>query len=84
MNRETFLRKRKGGIGGSDIGSICGLNPYPDSTAWKVWMDKTGRGAPWQGNHYTRYGQAVEPAIAALYAEEMGVEVYESDIGPSP
>ena len=28
MDHETWLEYRKKGIGGSDAGSICGLNPY--------------------------------------------------------
>ena len=39
MDHETWLQYRKKGIGGSDAGSICGLNPY--STAISVFQDKT-------------------------------------------
>lgn len=28
MDHETWLEYRKKGIGGSDAGSICGLNPW--------------------------------------------------------
>ena len=28
MSREEWLKLRKTGIGGSDAGAICGLNPY--------------------------------------------------------
>ena len=28
MEHEEWLRLRKGGIGGSDAGAMCGLNPY--------------------------------------------------------
>ena len=36
MEREEWLRLRKGGIGGSDAGAVCGLNPYssPMSVYW--------------------------------------------------
>ena len=34
-----WLRLRKSGIGGSDAGAICGVNPY--SSAMKVFRDKT-------------------------------------------
>lgn len=39
MSREDWLKVRKTGIGGSDAGAVCGLNPY--SSAMKVFRDKT-------------------------------------------
>ena len=28
LDKESWLRYRKHGIGGSDAGAVCGLNPY--------------------------------------------------------
>ncbi len=28
LSREEWLKKRKCGIGGSDAGAVCGMNPY--------------------------------------------------------
>ena len=28
LGKKEWLKYRKGGIGGSDAGAICGLNPY--------------------------------------------------------
>ena len=39
MGREEWLRLRRTGIGGSDAGAVCGLNPY--SSPVKVYHDKT-------------------------------------------
>ena len=39
VSNEEWLRLRKSGIGGSDAGVICGVNPY--SSAMKVFQDKT-------------------------------------------
>ena len=39
LPREEWLRYRKQGIGGSDAGAICGLNPY--CSAMQVYYDKT-------------------------------------------
>ena len=39
MTREEWLKLRKTGIGGSDAGAICGLNPY--SSPVKIYQDKT-------------------------------------------
>ena len=38
LSREEWLKYRKMGIGGSDAGAICGLNPY--SSAMQVYHDK--------------------------------------------
>ena len=38
MPKETFLKLRKNGIGGSDASSILNLNPYRSSV--NVYMDK--------------------------------------------
>ena len=43
LDKKEWLKYRKGGIGGSDAGAICGLNPY--RTAIQVYTDKrTGSG----------------------------------------
>ena len=39
MEHEEWLENRRKGIGSSDAGSICGLNPY--SSAIAVFQDKT-------------------------------------------
>lgn len=41
MPRETWLQLRRNGIGGSDAGAVCGVNPY--RSAFNVYMDKTGQ-----------------------------------------
>ena len=38
LDKKEWLRYRKLGIGGSDAGAICGLNPY--RTAIQVYQDK--------------------------------------------
>ena len=39
LTHEEWLRYRKTGIGGSDAGAICGLNPYVSPMS--VYFDKT-------------------------------------------
>ena len=39
LNREKWLHLRQSGIGGSDAGAICGVNPF--SSPMKVYRDKT-------------------------------------------
>lgn len=39
LSHEEWSKFRKQGIGGSDAGAICGVNPY--CTAMQVYLDKT-------------------------------------------
>lgn len=41
MSRADWLSERRKSIGGSEIGSILGLNKY--ASAYSVWANKTGR-----------------------------------------
>ena len=44
-DRESAWRKfRALGVGGSDMSTILGLNPY--STPYELWLEKTGRQQP--------------------------------------
>ena len=38
MDCEEWLKLRKSGLGGSDAGAVCGVNPY--SSPMKVYLDK--------------------------------------------
>ncbi len=38
LDKKEWLQYRKKGIGGSDAGAVCGLNPY--RTAMQVYQDK--------------------------------------------
>ena len=39
LSHENWLRLRKTGLGGSDIGAICGVNKY--NSPVKIYQDKT-------------------------------------------
>ena len=56
---------RRRGIGGSDIGAICGKNKY--KTAIEVFQDKTV-GSSFTGNDITEFGHIMEPHIADMFA----------------
>ena len=63
-----WLEARSQGIGGSDAGTILGVNPYKGQL--ELWLEKTGRTPDtFTGNEATRLGQAFERPIAELYAE---------------
>lgn len=73
MDHETWLQYRKKGIGGSDAGSICGLNPY--STAISVFQDKTQQIVEKQDNESMRQGRDLEEYVARRFMEETGKKV---------
>ena len=58
VDNAGWLRLRKTGIGGSDAGAICGVNPY--SSAMKVFKDKTSGETEEQDNEAVRIGHDLE------------------------
>jgi putative phage-type endonuclease len=44
QRHDEWLAFRTKGVGGSDMGTILGLNPY--STPYELWLEKTGRQQP--------------------------------------
>ena len=78
MDHETWLQYRKKGIGGSDAGSICGLNPY--STAISVFQDKTQLQAEEkEDNEAMRQGRDLEEYVAKRFTEETGKKLPQSE-----
>nr|DAP84315.1 MAG TPA: Exonuclease [Caudoviricetes sp.] len=69
--------RRMESIGGSDIGTIMGVNKY--STPHQLWLEKTGRVEPWQGNDATHWGQMLEPVIASEYEKISGMKLLHCD-----
>lgn len=66
---------RQQGIGASEIGQLIGLSPYGGPHA--IWLLKTGRAKPFEGNEYTRYGSFAEAGIREHYAYLTGHRVVE-------
>lgn len=68
MEREDWLLLRKKGIGGSDAGAICGLNPY--RSAIDVWHDKRAEEYPEEKNtEAIRVGHDLEEYVAQRFCE---------------
>lgn len=60
---------RKDSVGGSDIATICGLNPF--QSAYHLWAIKTGKiPNAVEENWAIRFGKAFEAPILQLWAEE--------------
>ncbi len=61
---------RRSGIGGSDIGAVCGLSKWRSPI--DVYLDKIGKGGPYEETPATQWGHRLEPVIASAYAEKHG------------
>lgn len=73
LTKEEWLRYRKQGIGGSDAGAICGLNPY--SSPVSVYLDKTNEEITEYDNEAMRQGRDLEEYVASRFCEETGKKV---------
>ena len=70
---QSWLRYRKNGIGGSDAGVVCGLNPY--RTAIEVYYDKTSEEIEEIDNEAMRQGRELEEYVARRFCEASGKKV---------
>ena len=77
MSNEEWLRLRKTGIGGSDAGAICGVNPF--SSAMKVFKDKTSEEVEEQDSEAIRIGHDLEDYVAQRFMEATGLKVRKSN-----
>ncbi|MEU4133609.1 YqaJ viral recombinase family protein [Streptomyces wuyuanensis] len=66
---------RKTGIGGSDIASICGLNPY--TSPLEIWLKKRGETVPRADNailsEAAEMGHELEPIVARRFTKQTGL-----------
>lgn len=74
-NEEEWLHNRTRGIGGSDIGAICGVSPF--TSARQIYLRKTGQydeslevSEAAQERMY--FGHLLEPIVAEEYARRTG------------
>lgn len=73
LSRDEWLKYRKQGIGGSDAGAICGLNPY--TTAMHVYYDKTSETVSDTDSEAMRQGRDLEDYVARRFMEASGKKV---------
>lgn len=78
MPEEVWLKYRKQGIGGSDAGAVCGLNPY--KTAMEVYHDKTTDEVERVDNEAMKQGRAFEEYVARRFMEASGKKVRRSNV----
>ena len=66
---EDWHEARKSGIGGSDIGTVLGLNPW--DSAFALWARRTGQISEKQVNNWAvRFGKAFEEPILRMWQTE--------------
>lgn len=73
LDTESWLKYRKCGIGGSDAGAVCGLNPYRSAMA--VYLDKTTDEIEMIDNEAMRQGREFEDYVARRFMEASGKKV---------
>lgn len=73
LTKEQWLEIRKQGIGGSEAGAICGLNPF--STPFTVYGEKLGILPPKEETEAMRIGNDLEEYIAKRFTEKTGKKV---------
>lgn len=75
MSREAWLEKRRLSIGGSDAGTLLGLNPY--SSPYALWAEKTGKVIPEDisDKEAVRVGNDLEQYVAERFMEKTGKKV---------
>lgn len=78
LNREEWLKLRKTGIGGSDAGAICGLNPYVGTMS--VYRDKTLEELRTEDNEVMRQRRDLEEYVTRRFTEETGLKVRRSNV----
>ena len=77
MSNKEWLALRKTGIGGSDAGSICGVNPF--GSPMKVYYDKTSSRIEELDNEAVRQGHDLENYVAQRFMEATGLKVRRSN-----
>lgn len=73
LSHEEWLQYRKQGIGGSDAGAICGLNPY--ASPMSVYCDKIREEVEEADNEAMRQGRDLEDYVARRFMEATGKKV---------
>lgn len=69
-NREEWLKLRKKGIGGSDAGTVIGVNKYKNNV--RLWEEKTGRVIPEDISDKPAviFGKKAEEPIRELFKQD--------------
>ena len=76
LSHEEWLNWRKKGIGGSDVSSLLGINPWKSEL--ELWLEKTGQSTDLPvDNEAMEWGRIMEPVIRRHFEEVTGKTVVE-------
>jgi len=64
---DEWLEVRRAGIGGSEVATICGLNPW--QSAYTLWATKRGLIAPQTESSALEWGKRLEPVVIEKFAD---------------
>ena len=73
LPKEDWLKIRRTGLTGTDIGAITGMNPY--SSAFQVYHDKLSEEIEDFDNEAMRQGRDLEEYVAKRFEEASGKKV---------
>lgn len=70
--------KRRFGLGGSDVGTVLGLNKWKSPI--DLWMEKTGRSEPADIGDlpHVHWGIVLEPVVRSAFETETGLTVHDA------
>lgn len=80
MNDESWqeYRSNQKGIGGSEIATILGVNPY--KSKFELWLEKTGQKERDKiDNQFVEWGNLLEPVIRDKFRRETGFRVMKNN-----
>ena len=74
LTREEWLQYRTGGLGGSDVSVLAGINPF--KSIHQLWLEKTGQTEPEQTeSEYAHFGTLLEPIVRKEFTDRTGIKV---------
>ena len=73
MERDAWLQERTKGIGGSDVATVLGLNPY--KTPLSLWEEKTGKTKGSQAGEAAYWGTTLEDVVAKEFSKRTGMKI---------
>lgn len=73
MSRDDWLEERTKGIGGSDVATVLGLNPY--KTPLELWEEKTGKTKGKTAGEAAYWGTQLEDLVAKEFSKRTGMKV---------
>ena len=70
MSHEEWLINRRVGIGGSDVGAICGLSKW--NSAYSIYLRKIGEAPQQEESQQAHFGTVLEEVVAKEFTKATG------------